>query len=291
MKKPAAKRQRKKPNASTQSTKQSIDEKKSSNPLPTFGKGTDSYSSAYGPPPNGSANSSSSLSSLSSSSNVSPHFPAFGSTATDIPYQADFKIKQEPLSTIPSRQPYQLTHPTTPVTYPNAQIKMEGYERNYQNFINYADYCQNQSNTSSTPPSVATVSATSQEYGQLYGNYPPYSSSAYHSHSQNYANSAYNTSGTVPNFSSIPSADANCNSNSPTIAASDARDEKPFARDMDKDTNTKCADLTKLTNYEKDIPVHTYPNHGRFAEHHTINEHSHHAADGMKNDKLDDVSF
>lgn len=309
VKKPAAKRQRKKPNAPTQSAKQSIDDKKSSNPLPNFGKSNDSYSNAYGTPPNGSTNSSSSLSSMSSSSNVSPHFPAFGSASTvaaaaasasDMPYQPDFKIKQEPLPTIHSRQPYQLSHTShTPPTYPSTQIKMEGYERNYQNFINYADYCQNQSSTSSTPPSSSVavptaIAPNSQEYGQLYGhNYPPYSSGAYHPHSQGYPNSAYNTSGTVPNFSSIPSADANCNSNSPTIAASDARDVKPFAREMDKDAHPKCADLTKLTNYEKDIPVHTYPNHGRFTEHHhhnTMNEHSHHAADGMKNDKLDDVS-
>lgn len=276
MKKPAQKRQRKKPNASAQSTKHSIDDKKSSSPMPNFNKGNDNYNNAYGTTANNSTNSSSSSSS---------YFPSVHATSELGAYQSEFKIKQEPLSTIPPRQPYPISHAASPGTYPVAQVKMEGYERNYQNFINYADYCQSQNTTNSAAANSANIN---QEYGQIYGNYPPYSSAYHHPHHQTYPNSPYNSTGTVPNFSSIPSAETNCNNNH-TIPSIDSQDVKPFVRDVDKELNSKSADLTKLTNYEKDIPVHTYPNHGRFTEHNANN--SHHTADGIKNVKIDDVSI
>lgn len=183
---------------------------------------------------------------------------------------------------MPPRQPYPISGGAPTPTYPIAQMKMEGYERNYQNFINYADYCQSQN-------SGSPAAGAHGEYGN-YGNYSPYSNSPYHhAHQQSYPNGPYSSSSHqgVPNFSSIPSADSNC-SNSQTMSSADAQDVKPFIRENDKDIDSKNADLTKLTNYEKDIPIHTYPNHGRFIETNTTS--SHQTADGIKNQKIDDVS-
>lgn len=271
--------------------------------MPSFNKGTnDPYSNAYGANAKYENNSPTFISGAHSSDPLNPYSqpsegldsavtpkPSPGGNSFLYGMGASKPVKQEPLSTI-ARQPY-----PGPATggYPAAQIKMEGYERNYQNFINYADYCQSQNN-SGTSSSAASAGAHPSEYGQNYPGYPPYSNSAYHHHPhhhhhhQAYSNSPYNSSG-VPNFSSIPSAESNCSSNQQSMSSSETQDIKPFAslRDGDKETDTKNADLTKLTNYEKDIPTHTYPNHGRFTDNIAS---GHHTADGIKNHKIDDVS-
>lgn len=274
--------------------------------MPNFNKGNDLNASAYGPNSKyDSSNSSPSyLPSVHTPEPLNPYHPPEGfdpvAAAAKPPNASTFMyglgskpLKQEPLATIPPpRQPYPV--PGTGSTFPNAQVKMEGYERNYQNFINYADYCQSQTNAganaaSQQAPSAPPTSGGPQqtEYGQSYGGYPPYSSSAYHPHHQTYPNGPYNSSG-VPNFSSIPSAESNCNTNQQTMPANETQDIKPFMRDTNKEMDTKNADLTKLTNYEKDIPIHTYPNHGRFTGGNTTSGHQ--TADGIKNHKIDDVS-
>ncbi|XP_031638161.1 DNA N6-methyl adenine demethylase-like isoform X2 [Contarinia nasturtii] len=301
VKKPAPKRQRKKPNASTQSqppTKQTIDEKKSSSFMPNFNKGNDLYPpNAYGANTKYENSSPSYMPGVHTAPDpLNPYQPPDGFdaiTAAKPPSANNFlygslgskPLKQEPLSSIPPpRQPYPV--PGSATNYPSAQVKMEGYERNYQNFINYADYCQSQNNSGSSTVSASGAHQT--EYGQNYGNYPPYSSSAYHPHPhhQAYPNSPYNSTG-VPNFSSIPSAETNCNNNQQSMSTTETQDIKPYMRDTDKETDTKNSDLTKLTNYEKDIPIHTYPNHGRFTD---STNSGHHTADGIKNHKIDDVS-
>lgn len=288
IKKPAPKRQRKKP--STQTAKQAAEEKKASTGpfMPSFNKSEPSH---YGQPPYPGYGAGSKYPNESSSPFFSP--TAAASEALP-PFQPDFnmKIKQEPLS---SRQPYGLPATTPSGNYPMAQVKMEGYERNYQNFINYADYCQSQNNGH-----AAGAAGHHQDYGQGY-NYPPYS--PYHHHHQNYSNSPYAAAAAaaaaastshhqgMPNFSSMPSTESNEHTDIKPLFGSNSNSSQSAAGAAagtvtDKDSDTTKTDLSsKLTNYEKDIPIHTYPNHGRF-----MDSSSHHNVDGTAKHKLDDVS-
>lgn len=171
LKKPAPKRQRKKPNASIQSqppAKQSTDEKKSSSFMLNYNKANDLYPSAYGANSKYDSSSSSSyMSGVHTPDPLNPYQPpeGFDQTPAKTPSSNNFMyglpskpLKQEP-TTVPPRQPYPVQ--AAGPTYPAAQVKMEGYERNYQNFINYADYCQSQTNAGAGggPPTGAAAAA------------------------------------------------------------------------------------------------------------------------------------
>lgn len=135
----------------------------------------------------------------------------------------------------------------TPKLTPNnlSQEKMEGYERNYQDFIKYADFCDAQQQNLQQPLTEAQNSYHYGQHNQNYypdGYYPPYHPTYQQNYPQNYPELPTETPPVI-----VPA--------QPILPA--ATEKEPIVA-----TPTKIS--TPPTNFEKEIPAHTYLNPGKF---------------------------
>ncbi|XP_055700895.1 methylcytosine dioxygenase TET isoform X2 [Phlebotomus papatasi] len=136
--------------------------------------------------------------------------------------------------------------PTDTYQNPQHQVKLEGYERNYQNFIKYADYCDVQQKQ---PP---------QEY-------PGYSQ---------------------PYYTPDPLFPASSYPNYPTYTPQNPPEFPPMTF-PGPTTETEKPELPAQTNFEKEIPAHTY--HIPTRTH--IDSHPHCSPENMDTQKLAGYPF
>lgn len=159
-------------------------------------------------------------------------------------FDANMKIKQEPM-------PASFSSQATPENFDVSAVKMEGYERNYQNFINYADYCQSQNQKNPNQQPQQLEYNPNQDYSTAAGNcaqnvnFP----ASYHqqNYQQNYNQYAMGGLAAPTHPPTQHSINNMMGGSMSTKSSLDGDDTKP----------------TTLTNYEKDIPVYTYPNPGK----------------------------
>lgn len=164
-------------------------------------------------------------------------------SALTTPFDPTIKIKQEPMS-------FSNYNPTTnhPVeNFDLAQVKMEGYERNYQNFINYADYCQSQNSTANRGAQQQQQSQSETDYPCFNPNYnyPSFSSANYQANYPNYNQYTGQQVQQQPmNVEPVPQ----------------TTKQEPYLQEQQVKTEITNENKIELTNYEKEIPVYTYPN-------------------------------
>ncbi len=114
---------------------------------------------------------------------------------------------------------------------PSAPIKTEGYEKNYQNFIRYADFCDAQTphyQDHQKPPTMAQYQQEYMQQQQNYYNNYPYQN--YPHHAQNYPPQNYNQ----------------------------YMSQQSYQQQGHPPPHTS-ATVASLTNFEQQIPLHTYP--------------------------------
>lgn len=102
---------------------------------------------------------------------------------------------------------------------PGGNVKFEGYEKNYQNFIRYADFCDAQQPQSYDSPHQKPATPYQQDYMQSQGYYNNYPYQNYGPHGQNYAQQ---------------------------------HSAQSYQQFMSQQHSS-------LTNFEQQIPLHTYP--------------------------------
>lgn len=167
-----------------------------------------------------------------------------------------------------------------------SQVKMEGYERNYQNFINYADYCQSQNQKNNQQQQHFEYNPN-QDYANAMANCnqsAQYGGSGGGNGNGNSGggasgNGSSGSSGSSSNFT--PYQQSNFQNNFNQFATSHSSNATPSAPSQhsihnmmsdagnhkspsSQSASTSASDMkSTLTNYEKEIPVYTYPNPGR----------------------------
>ncbi len=160
------------------------------------------------------------------------------------PYDPMIKIKQEPM-TFSNYNPT-MNHPVE--NFDLAQVKMEGYERNYQNFINYADYCQSQNSTGNRSQQQQQQQTQNEiEYPSFNPgyNYPSFSTPGYQTNYPNYNQFTGQQVQQQPmNNELVPQVPK----------------QEPYLQERQVKTENETESKIILTNYEKEIPVYTYPN-------------------------------
>lgn len=180
-----------------------------------------------------------------------------------------------------------------------SQVKMEGYERNYQNFINYADYCQSQNQKNNQQQqhfeynpnqdyanAMANCGSSQSSYngssngGGVSGggsssgngnggngsNFSPYQQSQFQNNFNQFAHGGSNSSSSNSSNAAPPVPSQH------SIHSMMATAGEVNSKDASASQSLPSVDLkTTLTNYEKEIPVYTYPNPGRMQHQHTMN--------------------
>ena len=194
---------------------------------------------------------SSSISSLSSASSISPYnhtYPPYSSDSLNSKFEPMNRYgnvgggggntfqpqpgafhtpqPQNPYLTNVKKEPGLLESGDGQMTTLQPQ-KYDGYEKNYQNFIRYADYCDAQQQNQNT------------SYYSPYNNYPTY---------QNYSNANYNQ-----NYQAAPS------TQQPPPPPPQQPQQQQQNVDNPTPPTTPIVPVPHQTNFEQQIPLHTYP--------------------------------